>query len=114
MNQVFLTGIVADAPVLLKAKEDAPAHAVFQLCVSHKTSAGAVRRELYPVNAWYKTAEWAQARLQQGARVALRGYLTQRTSQGDRPAVFVEITAEEFFNPSLRSSAQTAEHDAVG
>ena len=73
MNKVYLSGTVASAPKLWQP-ENGAAHIAFQLMVSHKTAKGQIRRELYPVNAWLKTAQWAQATLRAGdACIACKG-----------------------------------------
>jgi single-stranded DNA-binding protein len=96
MNQVYLSGIVSDPPIRVGKAEDI-AHAVFQLCVSHKTSKGEWRRELYNINSWNTAAQWVIQNLKQGQRVALLGYLTQRTLRtGDGIFVSVEVTSQEF------------------
>jgi single-stranded DNA-binding protein len=97
MNQVYLSGIVADPPIRVGIAEDGIAHAVFQLCVSHKTSKGEWRRELYTINSWNAAAQWVLQNLKQGQKVALLGYLTQRMQKtGDGVFVSVEVTSAEF------------------
>jgi single-stranded DNA-binding protein len=97
MNQVYLSGIVSDPPIRAGKVEDGIVHAVFQLCVSHKTSKGEWRRELYTVNSWNAAAQWVLQNLKQGQRVALLGYLTQRMLRtGDGVFVLVEVTSQEF------------------
>jgi single-stranded DNA-binding protein len=97
MNQVYLSGIVSDPPVRVGKAEDGIAHAIFQLCVSHKTSKGEWRRELYTVNSWNAAAQWVLQNLKQGQKVALLGYLTQRMLKtGDGVFVCVEVTSQEF------------------
>lgn len=102
MNQVYLSGIVSDPPIRIGKAEDI-AHAVFQLCVSHKTSKGEWRRELYTVNSWNAAAQWVLQNLKQGQRMALLGYLTQRTLRtGDGVFVSVEVTSQEFLPMETR------------
>ena len=97
MNQVYLSGIVADPPVRVGKAEDEIPHAVLQLCVSHKTSKGEWRRELYTINSWNAAAQWVLQNLKQGQRVALLGYLTQRMLKtGDGVFICVEVTSQEF------------------
>lgn len=112
MNQVYLSGIVADPPIRIGKAEESIAHAVFQLCVSHKTSKGEWRRELYTVNSWNTAAQWVLQNLKQGQRVALLGYLTQRTLRtGDGMFVAVEVTSQEFL-PLERKPRQGADVSA--
>ena len=104
MNQVYLSGIVADPPVRAGKAEDEVVHAVFQLCVSHKTSKGEWRRELYTVNSWNAAAEWVLHHLKQGQRVALLGYLTQRMLRtGDGVFICVEVTSQEFLPMEVKA-----------
>lgn len=102
MNQVYLSGIVAAPPIRVGKMEDV-FHAVFQLCVSHKTSKGEWRREQYTINSWNTAAQWVLQNLRQGQRVALLGYLTQRTLRtGDEVFVAVEVTSQEFLPLEMR------------
>ncbi len=97
MNQVYLSGIVADSPIRVGKAEDEIPHAVLQLCVSHKTNKGEWRRELYTINSWNAAAQWVLQNLKQGQRVALLGYLTQRMLKtGDGVFICVEVTSQEF------------------
>ena len=96
MNKVYLSGIVADAPIQIGAPEN-PTHAIFRLAVSHKDSKGEWRRELYKINSWNTAAQWVLDNLKQGQRVALVGYLTQRTvKSGESTSIAVEVTSQEF------------------
>ena len=96
MNKVYLSGFVAETPILI-GTQDNPAHAVFRLNVSHKNAKGEWRRELYSINSWNAAAQWVIANLKQGQKVALVGYLTQRTVRnGDSATVLVEVTSQEF------------------
>lgn len=107
MNQVYLSGIVSDPPIRIGKAEDI-AHAVFQLCVSHKTSKGEWRRELYTINSWNTAAQWVLQNLRQGQRVALLGYLTQRTLRtGDGVFVSVEVTSQEFLPMDMKIRRST-------
>lgn len=109
MNQVYLSGIVADPPARVGKAEDGVSHAVFQLCVSHKTGKGEWRRELYTVNSWNAAAQWVLLNLKQGQRVALLGYLTQRMLRtGEGVFVSVEVTSQEFLpmETKMRSRAE--------
>jgi single-stranded DNA-binding protein len=88
------------------------------LCVSHKTSKGEWRRELYTVNSWNTAAQWVIQNLKQGQRVALLGYLTQRTLRtGDGIFVSVEVTSQEFLpmesKPQRGMSPYTPEPDTA-
>lgn len=100
MNKVYLSGIVSDNPRQLGGEGQAP-HTVFPLCVRHMTSAGVVKKELYRINAWNRTAEFCRERLAKGMKIAVEGYLTQRVFQaGDVPNVSVEVAADELFIPA--------------
>ncbi len=57
MNQVHLSGIVAEQP-LLNAGENTAPHLTFPLCVTHRTAKNEVKRELYGISAWTGTADW--------------------------------------------------------
>ncbi len=110
MNKVYLSGIIADPP-MQSVKGDGSCHVSLTLCVSHKTKLGQIRRELYSVQAWRGVAEWATRHLQQGQRVMLQGYLTQRCAPSPSGGMQseVEVTAEEFFPvpvpvPTLQSA----------
>lgn len=105
MNKVFLSGIIADHPVLVE-RADGNAHLVFSLCVRHRTQKGEVRKELYRINAWKNIARWAGERLGRGKVVALQGYLTQHAVRlGDGALVFrTDVTAEEFFSQTVIES----------
>lgn len=111
MNKVFLSGIVSTQPALIQ-REGQPSHAAFQLRVDHKKSSGEVVHELYPVNAWLKTAEWAAARLRIGTPITLSGYLTRRMTQNN---MLTEVTAQEFIVSGLspaRNGGESNGHDA--
>ena len=95
MNKVYLSGIVANAPAYVSKLGDEFPHVVFELCVSHRTSRGLLKREMYTISAWNKVADWAHTHLSQGRRVMLQGYLTQRMMKDEANAVLVEVTAEE-------------------
>lgn len=102
MNQVYLSGVVAEPPIRIGAQEET-SHTVFHLCVSHKTSKGEWHRELYSVNSWNAAAQWVLQNLRQGQRVALVGYLTQRTFRtGDGVFVSVEVTSQEFLPMEIK------------
>lgn len=95
MNKVYISGTIADVPLFFQS-EGGAAHLTFQICVQHKTAKGAMKRELYRVNAWNNTALWGKANLRQGQSLAVEGYLTQRIA-GETGIISVEVTAEEFF-----------------
>ena len=56
--------------------------------------------ETYTVHAWDRLADWAVQALKPGARVYVKGYLTQKL-RGD--VVMTEVTAAQFFvqNPAV-------------
>ena len=116
MNKVYLSGTIADPP-MLSGGEGGPSHSVFQLCVSHKTLKGEIRRELYTVNAWNNAAQWVAANLRQGQRIALQGYLTQKTVRnGEGAFQAVEVTSQEFLpmaSGTLRAPAPLPREEAV-
>lgn len=95
MNQVFISGIIADELRLMHSEAGAT-HLVFALSVQHRTARGVVKRELYTINAWNHTALWGVANLTQGQFIALKGYLTQRIHTSG--VLFTEVTAEEFIS----------------
>ena len=100
MNKVYLSGIVSDDPRQVSGAGQAP-HTVFSLCVRHKTSANAVKRELYRINAWNANAEFSSERLAKGMKIAVEGYLTQRVFYaGGIPIVSVEVAVDELFLPA--------------
>lgn len=92
MNQVYISGKIADRPRLTRA-ENGSAHLMFALSVRHRTAKGLVKQELYTVNAWNRVAQWGEKELEQGELVGVKGYLTQH--RGENGMVCVEVTAEE-------------------
>ncbi len=106
MNQVYISGKIADRPRLTRA-ENGSAHLMFALSVRHRTARGVVKQELYTVNAWNKAALWGAEQLAQGQLVALRGYLTQHTGEGG--VLTVEVTAEEFLLSAHRTGRRERE-----
>lgn len=93
MNQVYLSGIVVEAPLLSTAGENTP-HARLSLSVAHRKADGEVKREWYRVCLWKQLAVWAAQNVRCGQRIAVQGYLTQRiSSMGGLPQV--EVTATE-------------------
>lgn len=96
MNRIFMSGIVAETPVLITA-QDGTARIMFRICVSHRNRNGVTKRELYPVNAWHNVAKWAHEHLSMGQRVSLEGYLTLHHDGAQEDAQRIEVTADEFF-----------------
>ena len=91
MNNLFISGKVADQPTLRLEGGNAP-HLILTLRVAHKTRVGECRAEDYRVNAWNRAAQWGMANLVRGQLTAVHGYLTQNAAKGNA----VEITAAEF------------------
>lgn len=109
MNQVFISGRIAEAPVLRMENGEVP-HLTFTLRVGHRTRAGAQRTEDYRVNAWNRIAQWGVENLSRGRTVALCGYLTQNAANANA----TEITAAEFLpSGNLRAGAATETSAAV-
>ena len=106
MNQVFISGIIADRPRLTQP-ENGAAHLMFALSVRHRTAKGVVKQELYTVNAWNRVALWGAEQLAQGQLVALQGYLTQHARESG--VLAVEITAEEFLLSARKTGGQERE-----
>ena len=106
MNQVFISGIIADRPRLTQP-ENGAAHLMFALSVRHRTAKGVVKQELYTVNAWNRVALWGAEQLAQGQLVAMRGYLTQHARENG--VLAVEITAEEFLLSARKTGGQERE-----
>ena len=105
MNQVFLSGIIAEGPRLIQS-EGGAAHLQFLLRVRHRTAKGVVKHELYAVNAWNNVALWGAKRLEKGQLVAMQGYLTQHMRENG--VLSVEVTADEFL-PANRDVARGRE-----
>ena len=110
MNQVFISGIIADRPRLTQP-ENGAAHLMFALSVRHRTAKGVVKQELYTVNAWNRVALWGAEQLAQGQLVALQGYLTQHARESG--VLAVEITAEEFLLSAHKTGGQGREQKQV-
>ena len=106
MNQVFISGIIADRPRLTQP-ENGAVHLMFALSVRHRTAKGVVKQELYTVNAWNRVALWGAEQLAQGQLVALQGYLTQHARESG--VLAVEITAEEFLLSARKTGGQERE-----
>ena len=117
MNKLFVTGHIAETPILKMEQGDIP-HLVIMLAVRHKTRSGEVRKEVYRASAWYKTAQWGIGNLAKGGCVAIQGYLTQRTVMEEGMATTsTEIAVEEFLpvmTAANRDASQdTSERDAA-
>ena len=96
MNRLYIDGKIASEPVFKMESGEVP-HLTFRLSVRHKTRSGEMRSEFYRVSAWYKTAIWAQDKLQRGQIVSVAGYLTQRTVFCSPETLrTAEIVAEQF------------------
>lgn len=92
MNHVFVSGI-AEKDAKLVSRENEPPHAVMYLTVTHRTANGTEKREQYPISAWRGTAQRLVELAKAGARISIKGYLSQRqTPEG----ILLEVTAEEF------------------
>ena len=96
MNKVFLSGCIASRPSLVH-REGMTAHLTFSLDVTHRTSRGETRHELYPISLWHSAALWAAQALKLGQRVAVSGYMAKRRTyeNGIETQNEVEIAAEE-------------------
>ena len=92
MNELFLSGTIL---TLLKIPTTGDtSHVVCQLRHSHRNRQQQVIHETYTVHAWNRLADWAAQTLKPGARVYVKGYLTQKL-RGD--VVMTEVTAAQFF-----------------
>lgn len=112
MNKIFMSGMIAGAPVLRMEKGDT-AHLTLMISVRHRTQSGEMKKELYRVNAWNTMARWGADNLVKGQIVALQGYLTQRQVQaGGMSAIVTEITAEEFMPMRVIHAETEKEVDA--
>lgn len=110
MNNVFVSGIIATAPILKKETETIP-HLVFSLGTRHKTRTGKLKYEKYTVNAWNHVALWGASNLEVGQPLTVQGYLTQRiVKMDDLSFVMTEITAEKFilnaYTPMAKSTSK--------
>ncbi|HIS03194.1 MAG TPA: single-stranded DNA-binding protein [Candidatus Pullichristensenella avicola] len=92
MNQVYISGMIADRPRLVEV-ENGTEHLIFGVSVRHRTAKGLVKQEIYTVNAWNGVAQWGGKALAQGELVGIKGYLTQH--RGENGTIYVEVTAEE-------------------
>ena len=96
MNELFLSGTIL---TLVKTPTTGDtSHVVCQLRHSHRNRQQQVIHETYTVHAWNRLADWAVQTLKPGARVYVKGYLTQKL-RGD--VVMTEVTAAQFFVQSL-------------
>ena len=88
MNELFLSGTIL---TLVKTPTTGDtSHVVCQLRHSHRNRQQQVIHETYTVHAWNRLADWAVQTLKPGARVYVKGYLTQKL-RGD--VVMTEVTA---------------------
>lgn len=96
MNELFLSGTILN---LVKTPTTGDtSHVVCQLRHSHRNRQQQVIHETYTVHAWNRLADWAAQTLKPGARVYVKGYLTQKL-RGD--AVMTEVTAAQFLSSPL-------------
>ena len=90
MNELFLSGTIL---TLVKTPTTGDtSHVVCQLRHSHRNRQQQVIHETYTVHAWNRLADWAVQTLKPGARVYVKGYLTQKlrgdvVDRGHRRAV---------------------------
>ena len=92
MNELFLSGTIL---TLVKTPTTGDtSHIVCQLRHSHRNRQQQVIHETYTVHAWNRLADWAVQTLKPGARVYVKGYLTQKL-RGD--VTMTEVTAAQFF-----------------
>ena len=117
MNKVFITGRIVGQPVLRMEQGDIP-HLIFGLAVRHRTKAGDVHKEVYPISAWNQVAQWGAENLQKGQVVGVQGYLAQRSiNVSNVRTIVTEIAVDEFL-PMLmvtgdqKSVAETDEETA--
>jgi len=95
MNELFLSGTIL---TLVKTPTTGDtSHVVCQLRHSHRNRQQQVIHETYTV---HRLADWAVQTLKPGARVYVKGYLTQKL-RGD--VTMTEVTAAQFFvqNPAV-------------
>ncbi len=88
MNNVYLEGRVIQVEEKLHPTPEK--HTLLTLEVTHRTQAGIIRREQYPVNTWRNLAAWALRTLRPGDHVLVSGYLTQRVLERQ---AYTEVTA---------------------
>ena len=76
MNELFLSGTIL---TLVKTPTTGDtSHVVCQLRHSHRNRQQQVIHETYTVHVWNHLADWAVQTLKPGARVYVKGYLTQK------------------------------------
>ena len=112
MNQVNITGMIANEPIFREETGGIP-HTILSLQHRHKTHAGELRKETYRVSAWHGVARWARDNVAVGQIVTVHGYLTQRKTKDG--AIVTEICADEIV-PSVRTTFtldRTIDNDAV-
>lgn len=91
MNELFLSGTIL---TLVKTPTTGDtSHVVCQLRHSHRNRQQQVIPETYTVHAWNRLADWAAQTLKPGARVYVKGYLTQKL-RGD--VTMTDVTAAQF------------------
>lgn len=88
MNEVYLEGQITRVEEKLHPTPEK--HTLLTLEVTHRTQAGIIRREQYPVNTWRNLAVWALRNLRPGNQVLVSGYLTQRVQEQQ---AYTEVTA---------------------
>ncbi len=88
MNEVYLEGRITHVEEKLHSTPEK--HTLLTLEVTHRTQAGIIRWELYPVNTWRNLAVWALRNLRPGNQVLVSGYLTQRVQEQQ---AHTEVTA---------------------
>lgn len=92
MNEVFISGeVVSSASIAHRYTQDK--HQRYQLKRNHMNRNDQPVSELFIINAWGKTADWALAHVQPGQQVTVRGYLAVRQENGGSS---IEITATQF------------------
>ena len=92
MNELFLSGTILR---LVKTSTTGDtSHVVCQLQHSHRNRQQQVIHETYTVHAWNRLADWAAQTLKPGARVYVKGYLTQKLRSD---VTMTEVTAAQFF-----------------
>ncbi len=100
MNEVHLEGRIVNVE---EKRHLAPEkHALLTLEVIHRTQAGVVWREQYPVNAWRNLASWALEHLKPDNRVLVLGYLTQNLREQQ---LQTEVTASRILPLQTRPAA---------
>jgi single-stranded DNA-binding protein len=101
MNEVFLSGVVCDQPILMNHM-NGTTQLSLNLSVAHKAKAG-MKQEIYRVNAWGAVGIWGNANIRHGMEITVHGYLTQRFV--DPYGLRVEVCAEEMYAGRMVSPA---------